>query len=163
MNINTLAPMYITHEFLPGMMENKGESRVINICSAAGLVANPNMSVYCASKAAATYWSDSLRLELLQAGHDQIKVTTVCPGYINTGMFDGVKAPLLTPILTPEIVCDRVWEGGLRGQPMMKMPWTVHLSQVFKGILPVPTFDFMVGTVFGVYHSMDKFKGHDQK
>lgn len=149
MNINALTPMYIAHEFLPDMMASKEESRVINICSSAGLVANPRMSVYCASKAAAAYWSDSLRLELTQVGHTHVKVTTVCPGYINTGMFDGVKQPLLTPLLTPQVVCDTVWEGGKRGQPMMKMPWTIHLSSVFKGLLPVPTYDYVVGNIFG--------------
>ena len=163
MNINTLAPMYITREFLPSMISSEKEARVINICSAAGLVANPRMSVYCASKAAATFWSDSLRLELIQAGHDKVKVSTVCPGYINTGMFDGVKAPLLTPLLTPEMVCDAVWEGGLKGRPMIKLPWTIHLSQIFKGIMPVPTFDYVAGNLFGVYHSMDNFVGHQKK
>ena len=35
-----------------------------------------------------------MRLELEQAGHKQVKVTTVCPTYINTGMFDGAKGIL---------------------------------------------------------------------
>jgi len=59
------------------------------------------MAAYAASKWAAIGFSDSVRLELEQAGHDQVKVTTVCPTYINTGMFDGAKPAPLLPILEP--------------------------------------------------------------
>ncbi len=89
MAINSLAPMYITLEFLPAMVRGTGQARVLTIASSAGLVSNPRMSVYAASKWAALGWSDSVRLELEQAGHDHVKVTTVCPTYIDTGMFDG--------------------------------------------------------------------------
>ena len=34
---------------------------------------------------------ESLRAELITLEHKKICVTTVCPYYINTGMFDGVK------------------------------------------------------------------------
>src|SRR4051812_45282794 len=99
MSINALAPMYIAREFLPAMIASKRECRVVNIASAAGLVSNPKMSVYCASKWSAIGWSDSVRLELVQAGHGHVKVTTVCPSYISTGMFEGAKGPLLTPLM----------------------------------------------------------------
>mmetsp|Transcript_53914 Transcript_53914/g.109940 ORF Transcript_53914/g.109940 Transcript_53914/m.109940 type:complete len:582 (+) Transcript_53914:125-1870(+) len=160
MNINSLAPMWITQEFLPGMMESKEECRIVNVCSAAGLLSNPKMSVYCASKSAAVGWSDSLRLELLFTGNEHIKVTTVCPSYISTGMFDGVKPPLLTPILTPEYVTGKVWSGMKQGKPILKMPWTVQLSLIGKGCLPLPLWDFVAGKIFGVYSTMDNFKGH---
>ena len=118
MQINALAPMYITREFLPAMMDNPNrESRIVNIASAAGTLSNPRMSVYAASKAALISWSDSLRLELIQQGHDHVKVTTVCPSYISTGMFAGARGPLLTPIMTPEYVVNRVWKSMLAGRP----------------------------------------------
>ena len=64
MAINALAPMFITREFLPGMIELDTDCRIVNIASSAGLVANPRMAVYAASKWAAVGWSDSVRLEL---------------------------------------------------------------------------------------------------
>ncbi len=79
MAINSVAPMLITREFLPGMIGKDSECRIVNIASSAGLVSNPRMAVYAASKWAAIGWSDSVRLELEQAGYDHIKVTTVCP------------------------------------------------------------------------------------
>ncbi|MGH8445125.1 MAG: SDR family NAD(P)-dependent oxidoreductase [Solimonas sp.] len=159
MAINALAPMYIAREFLPAMVGDAGrERRIVNISSAASLVANPRMSVYCASKWSCTGWSDSLRLELKQAGHGHIKVLTVCPTYISTGMFDGAKPMLLTPVMTPQYVVDRVWKAMKRGKGRLILPWTVYLSNALKGLLPLGLFDWLADHVFGVYHSMDEFK-----
>lgn len=161
MAINALAPMVITREFLPAMIEKRGsEQRVVNIASAAGLVSNPKMSVYCGSKWAATGWSDSVRIELEEAGHTHVAVTTVNPTYIATGMFEGAKPMLMTPIMTPEYVTDRVWAAMKAGRPRLILPWTVYLSNMMKGLLPVRAFDWLARHVFGVYGTMDEFKGH---
>jgi all-trans-retinol dehydrogenase (NAD+) len=159
MAINALAPMHVAREFLPGMITSGRESRVVNIASAAGLLANPKMSVYCGSKWAAVGWSDSVRLELEQAGHRHVKVTTVCPSYISTGMFDGATAPLLTPILDPEIVVDRVWKAMKAGRPLLTMPRMVRASMILRGVLPLRAWDFLADKAFGVYRSMDGFTG----
>lgn len=159
MKINALAPMFITHEFLIGMMEGKRPSRIVNIASAAGTLSNPKMSVYASSKWALIGWSDSVRLELKQQHIDNVKVTTVCPSYIATGMFEGVKGPLMTPIMQPDYVVNKVWKAMLAGKPMLMLPWTVHLSKVLKGILPQRWFDAIADNIFGVYNTMDKFTG----
>ena len=91
-DINTLGPMYVAHEFLPAMIAESGECRMLNLASAAGFTPNPRMAVYAASKWAVIGWSDSVRLELKQAGLDHVKVTTVCPYYVRTGMFDGARS-----------------------------------------------------------------------
>lgn len=58
MEVNALAPMHLTRELLPGMVA-RGSGHVVNIASAAGMVSNPRMSVYCASKWAVTGWAGS--------------------------------------------------------------------------------------------------------
>ncbi len=161
MAINSLAPMYITREFLPDMIALGSDCRIVNIASSAGLVANPRMAVYAASKWAAVGWSDSVRLELDQAGHSQIKVTTVCPTYINTGMFDGAKGIFLTPMLEQEEVVDGTWKEMLKGGPFLIIPWTSRLNKILTGLLPVSIRDFYLERV-GVYHSMDEFSGHEK-
>lgn len=164
MSINAMAPMYIAREFLPAMIANKGsEQRVVNIASAAGLISNPRMSVYCASKWSCTGWSDSVRLELEQARYPHVRVTTVNPTYISTGMFEGAKTMLFTPILTPQYVTDRVWTAMKTGRPRLIMPWTVHFSSALRGLLPVRLFDWLARHVFGVYKTMDTFTGHGPK
>jgi len=162
MQVNALAPMYITREFIPGMIANAYRaSRIVNIASAAGTLANPRMAVYAASKAALIGWSESLRLELEQADHGNVKVTTVTPGYISTGMFAGAKGPTLTPVLDPEFVVDRVWKAMLAGTPLVELPWSVGLSRALRGLLPTRVFDRVVGDGFGVYRSMERFTGRD--
>ncbi|KAA0022118.1 SDR family oxidoreductase [Antrihabitans cavernicola] len=159
MKINSLAPMFIAREFLPGMIASGNESRLINVASAAGLTANPRMASYCGSKWATVGWSDSVRLELEQAGHKQVKVTTVCPYYISTGMFEGAKSAPLLPILKPNDVVDEVWKQMKKGTPFVVLPKTVLLSEAFKGILPTGVRDFVAGRVLGVYKTMDDFTG----
>ncbi|SEE98705.1 Short-chain dehydrogenase [Arthrobacter alpinus] len=159
MAINTLALMHITREFLPAMISGGRTSRIVNVASAAGLLSNPRMSIYSSSKWAVVGWSDSLRLELQQAGHRHVMVTTFCPSYIKTGMFEGARGPLLTPLLEPEAVTERVWRAMKEGTPMLLMPWTVQLSKTLRGVLPLPVWDVVAGRVFGVYKSMEHFTG----
>jgi all-trans-retinol dehydrogenase (NAD+) len=159
MKVNALAPMYATHEFLPLMMTNDRQSRIVNIASAAGLLSNPKMSVYASSKWALIGWSDSLRLELKREGYSQVAVTTVAPSYISTGMFEGVRGPLMTPIMKPDFVVNRVWKAMIAGKPMLMLPWSVHLSKLLKGLLPQRAFDWIAANIFHVYDSMDEFVG----
>ncbi|MEV0683090.1 SDR family NAD(P)-dependent oxidoreductase [Nocardia sp. NPDC050378] len=158
MAINSLAPMYVTLEFLPGMVAGAGQARILNIASSAGLVANPRMAVYAASKWAALGWSDSVRLELEQAGHDHVKVTTVCPTYINTGMFDGAKGILFTPMLEQNDVVDTSWREMKNGGALVVLPWTSRMNRALTGLLPIRIRDLYLNAV-GVYHSMDHFTG----
>lgn len=156
MLINTNALMHVTREILPGMMERQ-RGHIVNIASAAALVANPRMSVYCASKWAVVGWSDSLRLELAQAG-SPVRVTTVLPYYIDTGMFAGVQSPIL-PILKPATVVRQIARAITHEQIFLRMPWIVNLLPLLRGILPTRWFDVVVGEWFGVYHSMETFRG----
>lgn len=156
MAINALAPMHITREFLPAMLAAGREGRIVNIASAAGLVSNPRMSVYSASKWAVVGWSDSLRLELRGT---EVRVTTVCPSYVTTGMFAGAKGPRLTPLMAPESVVDKVWRAMKRGTPLLMLPAMVHAGKVAKGLLPIRAWDFVADKVFRIYNTMDDFTG----
>lgn len=160
MLINAIAPMQLTREFLPEMIEDRTRpKRILNIASAAGTLANPRMSVYAASKWAMIGWSDSLRLELSRGGHEHIAVTTFCPSYISTGMFEGARGPLLTPIMTPRAAVGAAWRGMLAGTPIVTKPWTVKLAMALRGLLPTRAWDAVAGRVFHVYSSMDRFTG----
>ena len=159
MLINSIAPMLVAREFLPAMVESDEECRVVNIASSAGLNAVPRLAAYCGSKWAAVGWSDSIRLELEQAGHEHVRVTTVCPTYINTGMFDGAKGIFLTPMLEQEEVVDGSWREMLKGGPFLIIPWTSRLNKALSGVLPVRARDLWLRRV-GVYNSMAQFTGH---
>jgi len=162
-DINTLAPMYVAREFLPAMVNGSAECRLVNLASAAGFTANPRMAAYAGSKWAVIGWSDSVRLELEQAKAKHVKVTTVCPYYVNTGMFDGAKSAPLLPILEPEHVVDEAWKGMCQGSAFVILPRAVVLSEIMKGIIPIGLRDFIAGNIIGVYHTMDDFKGRAGK
>ncbi|MEI6251663.1 MAG: SDR family NAD(P)-dependent oxidoreductase [Mycobacteriaceae bacterium] len=159
MEVNSVGPMLVAREFLPGMIDSGRECRLVNIASSAGLNAIPRLAAYASSKWAAVGFSDSVRLELEQAGYDRVKVTTVCPTYINTGMFDGAKGILFTPMLKQEDVVAQTWAAMLQGRPFVVMPWTSRMNKVLSGVLPVRLRDVYLRRV-GVYNSMDGFRGH---
>lgn len=156
MSINTTALMHTTLEFLPGMMA-KNSGAICNIASSAGLISNPKMSVYAASKWAVIGWGDSVRLEMNQL-QKNISVTTIMPFFIDTGMFDGVKSKLL-PILDPEKTAEKIMKATELETKMLAMPlpyWFIRFSQ---GLLPISAFDWVMANVFGIYDTMKEFRG----
>jgi len=156
MLINSNALMHVTLEFLPEMMkENSGA--ICNIASSAGLISNPKMAVYAASKWAVNGWSDSLRLEMEQLKKN-ISVTTIMPFYINTGMFDGVQSKLI-PILEPEPTAEKIIKSIENKRKILAMPLPYWFIRISQGIFPLPIFDWIMDNVFGVYDTMKYFKG----
>lgn len=80
LNTNLLGTIRVTKEFIP-FLKKKGNSRIINITSLAGLVEFPLDSIYNASKWAVEGFTESLHYELCEYG---VKVKTVAPGVILT-------------------------------------------------------------------------------
>ena len=158
--INTLGLMYVALAALPAMIEQHS-GFIVNIASAAGLTPNPGMSVYTASKYAVVGWSDSLRLELLRH-HPGIKVLTVMPGYINTGMFAGVKPPLFMPFLNPDKISAKILNAVEKDKIVLRTPFMVKLTPFLRGVLPISLYDLLAGRLFKVYDSMNTFIGRNQ-
>jgi short-subunit dehydrogenase len=156
MNINTLAPMFVTRVMLPDMI-SRNRGHICNIASAGGMLSNPKMSVYAASKWAAIGWSDSVRIEL-QEMKSSVHVTTVAPYYINTGMFNGVKSRII-PILKPEYVAKRIIRSIERNKTFRGIPFGFHFIRFWQFLLPTRLFDWFFGEVMGIYHAMDDFEG----
>jgi short-subunit dehydrogenase len=155
--VNVLGAMHAARLLLPGMIERR-RGHVVNIASAVGMTPHPNMSVYAASKWAVLGWSESLRLEL-ESQAQGVHVTTVCPGYIETGMFEGARAPLLTPLLDPDVAVDRIIHAVSTNRILLRAPRTVNLLPVLRGVLPTRVYDLVIGRGFRIYSSMDRFVG----
>lgn len=159
MNINTIAPMLVARAILPDMLK-RNVGHLCTIASAGGMLSNPKMSVYAASKWGVIGWSDSVRIEL-QEMKSKVRVTTVAPYYINTGMFDGVKSSII-PILKPEYVARKVIRAIEKNKIFKGIPFGFHFIRFWQTVLPVKTFDFFFGKVFGIYHAMDNFTGRKE-
>lgn len=159
-NINALALFWTTRCFLPGMIE-KGAGHVVNIASAGGLIGVPKMTDYSASKFAAIGFDESLRVELKRLGHTDIRTTIVCPYYISTGMFKGVKTrfSFLLPIMEPEDVASKIVGAIEKNKGRLLLPPFV-LALFPTRLLPPALFD-EVASFFGINHAMDEFKGRN--
>ena len=121
--VNTIAPMVLSLQALQPMLD-ANEGHICNIASEAGMISNPKMSVYAASKWAVIGWSDSVRIELQQMKKN-VHITTIAPYYINTGMFEGVQSPIF-PILDPEKTSKKIIRAIERNQDFCGLPWGFH-------------------------------------
>ncbi len=156
LNINVAGSMYVTKAFLDGMLaQNSGH--ICNIASSGGLISNPKMSVYAASKWAVIGWSDSLRLEMKQMKKD-VHVTTIMPYYIHTGMFEGVRSRI--PILKPEAASLTIVKAIERNKTMVTIPGYIYrVTRFGQALMPVSVFDWFAGSVLGIYKTMEHFVG----
>jgi NAD(P)-dependent dehydrogenase (short-subunit alcohol dehydrogenase family) len=82
-SINLMGVVHGCDAFLPSMIERGAGGRVVNMSSAAGVLANPQLTAYSATKFAVFGLSEALRMQLRPHG---IGVTAVCPGVINTSI-----------------------------------------------------------------------------
>ena len=156
MAINSVAPMVVALQALPDMLR-RNHGHICNIASAAGMLSNPKMSVYAASKWAMIGWSDSVRIELKEA-RSKVRFTTVAPYFINTGMFDGVSSRFF-PILDPVRTSRKILNAIERNRDFRGIPFSFHFIRMCQALLPTALFDFIFGKVVGIYSAMDHFSG----
>lgn len=156
-SVNTLANYWTTKALLPAMIRN-GRGHVVTIASAAGLVGVARQCDYSASKHAAVGFDESLRVELAHTSPG-VRTTVVCPFYVDTGMFEGVRTrfPLLLPILHETDVAAKIVRAIERDRARIVMPPLLHALPLLR-LLPARAFD-RVMDLFGVNASMDHFEG----
>ena len=77
---NLFGIFYACHHAIP-LMKKRGGGYIINISSLAGQNAHPKMAAYNASKFGLNGFSEALMQEVR---HDNIKVSYICPGSVNT-------------------------------------------------------------------------------
>ncbi len=103
---NLFGVFYACHAVIP-VMKKRGGGYIINISSLAGQNAHPRMSAYNASKFALNGFSESLMQEVRQ---DDIKVSYICPGSVNTEFggdkIEAAKAWQLQPTDLSQLVVD---------------------------------------------------------
>lgn len=83
---NLFGVFYACHHAIP-LLKKRGGGYIINISSLAGQTAHPKMAAYNASKFGLNGFTEALMQEVRQ---DNIKVSAICPGSVNT-FFGGDK------------------------------------------------------------------------
>jgi len=157
MEINILAHFWTVKAFLPNMIK-AGRGHIVTISSAGGIVGSARLVDYSASKFAAFGFDEALRAELKKQGLP-VRTTVVCPFFVNTGMFAGVKTrfPFLLPILNEDEVAERIVRAVARGKERLILPPFVCTTWPLR-LFPVKVFDWVVDFL-GVNSAMDAFRG----
>ncbi len=156
-DVDLYGVVFMTKIFISDILE-KGEGHIVNLASAAGLLGVPKLVPYSTAKFGVVGFSESLRLELEAMGYTGVKITTVCPSYVSTGMFDGAKPPRFTKFIRPETMAKLIVNGVKNDSPCIMAPYMVKIIPFLKSILPVSMLD-KINMLLGVSSSMDKWKG----
>jgi len=154
--VNTLALYWTLQAFLPAM-KKQDSGRLVTIASAGGLAGSATQTDYAGSKFAAVGFTESLRAEL-RDDSSGVSTLTVCPFYINTEMFDGVKSgsPLL-PIQDQHLSTTKILDAIESRKRELLLPGMVYTVRIFR-LLPTAVFDFLADA-FGINKAMKTFRG----
>ena len=113
MDINYLGTVALTKAILPHFIKHKNGHFVVTT-SIVGKIGTPLRSSYAASKHALHGFFDSLRAEIHQ---ENIAVTLVCPGFINTN----ISKNALTGNGTPQQKMDAATANGIQPERFAKL------------------------------------------
>jgi short-subunit dehydrogenase len=89
MGINLLAPIQITRELLPTLLE-RPEAHILNVCSISGLVAGGRFAAYHTSKFGLIGFTEAIRAEYGRRG---LGVSALCPGPVQTNLYKSCASP----------------------------------------------------------------------
>ncbi|MEV5539909.1 SDR family NAD(P)-dependent oxidoreductase [Saccharopolyspora shandongensis] len=147
-SINLMGVVHGCAAFVPAMVEGGRGGHVVNLSSAAGLLANPELTAYSATKFAVLGLSEALRTELRPHG---IGVTAVCPGIIDTaitktspirgtGDADDRRKNLAATYskrgYTPERVARNILRAIDRNRAIAPIATEAHLMYVLSRVAP---------------------------
>jgi 3-oxoacyl-[acyl-carrier protein] reductase len=118
---NLFGVFYACHHAIP-MMKRRGGGYIINISSLAGQNPHPKMAAYNASKFGLNGFSEALMQEVR---HDNIKVSYICPGSVNTYFGDDTPGPDKAWQLQPKDIADVV--SGLLTMDDRALPSKVEI------------------------------------
>jgi uncharacterized protein len=139
--VNILALTSITHRLLPAMIRNR-RGAILNVSSSAGFLPIAEFSVYAASKAYVTSFSEGLRAELRGTG---VSVCALCPGPVHTEFTEVAYRPDHPIPPGPDIVhvsATEVARVGLEAieqdRPLVIPGLVMKLGMFLIRIMPMP-------------------------
>lgn len=139
MRTNVLGMVHTYQPFVEAM-KIRGSGTLVGISSIAGFRGIPGSGAYSASKAAATAYLESLRVELSSSG---VNVLTVCPGYIKTPMTD--VNPFYMPFLMDADRAARsIRKAIIKKKRFHVMPWQMSLVGFFLRLMPRYLYDSLM-------------------
>jgi len=133
---NTVGLAATFHPFVAPMAQRRSGT-LVGIASVAGIRGLPGHGAYCASKAAAISYCESLRGELRASG---VRVVTICPGYIATPLTARNRFPMPF-LMTAPAFADRAFRAIEAGAGYRVIPWQMGIASKLLRVLPNAVFD----------------------
>jgi NAD(P)-dependent dehydrogenase (short-subunit alcohol dehydrogenase family) len=90
LGVNLWGVIYGVHFFLPVMLKQDTECRIVNTASVAGLSTGTDNSAYAVSKFGVVALSETVYREL-ERMHSKVGISVVCPGIINTNIIESER------------------------------------------------------------------------
>ena len=153
--VNCLAVVEMCYRCLPRMVPG---SRIVNLSSIAGVIVQPWLSVYSATKAFVLQFSRTIDHELHGTG---IHVTAVCPKFMKTGFLDKpsddeVARRMCRIGFTPvERVVRKAIRYAVLGLPVCIPSLDMKVAHVICKILPTSAVMEMESMLFGLWRPVD--------
>ncbi|MBE7419779.1 MAG: SDR family oxidoreductase [Ideonella sp.] len=133
---NNLGMAATFQPFIEPMLQRR-QGTLVGIASVAGIRGLPGHAAYCASKAAAIAYCESLRGECRAAG---VQVVTLLPGYVDTPMTRGNRYAM--PFLMPaQRFADVAFRTIVAGRSYQVIPWQMGVVAKLLRLLPNAWFD----------------------
>ena len=142
--VNVIAPTLLIKLFLKNL-QNNSPSGILNVSSLASYFPLIHKQVYCGTKAYLLSFSKALRKELKK---DQISVTTVCPGGLNTTTRLCYQNRILgwiarASVLTPEEAAKKAINGMIHKEEVVIPGFINKCLLLIDKILPQFIKDFI--------------------
>ncbi|MFJ1458828.1 SDR family oxidoreductase [Nocardia wallacei] len=149
-DVNLMGPIHIIENFVPPMVRAGRGGHLVNVSSAAGLLALPWHAAYSASKFGLRGISDVLRFDLERHG---IGVSLVVPGAVRTPLVgtvqivgvdrDDPRVRKLTGLFeghaaSPEQVADRIIAGIERNRYLVHTSFDIRVAYWFARKFALP-------------------------
>lgn len=127
-DVNLMGPIHVIEEFVPAMIDAGRGGQLVNVSSAAGIIAMPWHAAYSASKFGLRGVSEVLRYDLRK---HRIGVSLVCPGGVDTGLVETIRiagvdqqskafvrarSHFQRRAVSPEQAAAAIWRGALRNR-----------------------------------------------
>jgi short-subunit dehydrogenase len=142
MQVNMLALTSLTRRLLPAMIAGQ-RGAILNVSSSAGFLPIPHFSLYAATKAFVTSFSEALRAELRGNG---VSVCALCPGPVHTEFTDVAHRPDQPPVESGTELfytsAETVARAGLAGiendRPLIIPGFAMKVAMFLVRIAPRP-------------------------
>jgi short-subunit dehydrogenase len=121
---------------LPAMLERRS-GHLVGISSILSFRALASHAPYCASKVAVNFLLEGLRTQVAPRG---VRVTTVCPGFVETPMTERNRHPM-PGLVTADDAAERILRGVERGKRFIAFPAHVALLMRIVRLLPAPVWE----------------------